>query len=98
MTTTMIIHADINGAFWWPIGEPWVKHGQRYLLARTSADRTTLREAVDCFAMDHSGDSSDGITLSDAWLEVRRTGDRREVRRFFPLTMFPSVADYLSEG
>lgn len=106
MSVQIYITADVTGAFWWPIGEEWEKpfqvfdvttHESRCTGGGRADGRLTLRQAVDSFISEHAGDSSNGIVLRDAVLTVTRVRSGRRVSRDFPLTMFPSVSDFLEK-
>lgn len=100
--TNIEIYADVAGTFWWPMGEDWQKLGcefnvsdyQRRCVNGGRGKRgITLREAVDAFTSEHGGDSASGCLITDGILIVRR-GNRT---RSFPLSMFPSIADMLTD-
>lgn len=111
MDTRIEITADLVGAFWWPVGEEWIKEHvtfdvsayQRRCVNGGRGERgISLREAVDGFATEHGGDSSNGVELANAVLSVTREeragASVKMVRRDFPLEMFPSVSDFIYSG
>lgn len=108
--TRVILHGDAIGAFWWPIGAPWIKYGctfdatayeRRCVNRDGSPARLSLREMLGAWAQEHEGDSSAGIQFSpDSVVEIRFTrampGGDRVRRKFVSLSRFPSVADCLA--
>lgn len=103
--TQISVIADVVGAFWWPIGEPWVKHSvsfdvtayQRRCVNGGRAKGITLREAIDGMETEHGGDSSEGIKLANGIVKVTRVKGNRKASRVFDLSLFPSIADYITE-
>lgn len=102
--THIEIYADLIGAYWWPMGETWEKLGVEFDISAyerrcIGGDRNngglSLRQAVDSFVNEHSGDSSNGVEISDGILIVTRRNGSRSKTRSFPLNMFPSIADYM---
>jgi hypothetical protein len=95
--TYYTIAGTIRGGLWWPMGEPAEKPVER---AFTSGSGESLREQVENLMVRESGDFSDAPRLTaDTVLLAERispTGQRRVVRTF-PLSRFPSVADYLTD-
>ncbi len=107
-TTVVEVSGELYGAYWWPIGAPWVKDVQeRFVYVHGGFERTsyghirridehdTLRDML--LAITADGDSSEGCVLSpDTQITVRQTRGMRERSRTFPGTMFASVADLVA--
>lgn len=102
-TVEIEIDAIVTGAFWWPIGEEWEKWARfnvtDYSARCIGGDRgergLSLRQAVDSFIMEHSGDSSSGCEIREGVLTVTRRKGTRVRSRAFPLELFPSISDFM---
>jgi len=102
MTSNIRIFADVTGAFWWPIGEPWEKTGvifnvtqyqRRCINGGRGARGITLREAMSGLEDDHIDDSSCGVTFAGELVVTRGAKTRA-----FPLEMFPSISDMVTKA
>lgn len=105
MTTYTILGA-VEGSLWWPVGEPAQKPIS-YSFKRSETpppfvnSAETLREAVEQLMTAEGGDFSDAPRLTaDTFLLVRHDSPsgRRTVSRWFDLTRFPSISDYVGGG
>jgi hypothetical protein len=104
MTTTYSIEGHVIGGMWWPIGEPATKPVS-FTFERGDMPRRpfteqveTLLEAVEALTTREGGDFSTAARLTaDSVLVVTHRTARREVRRWFPLSLFASLTDYLSD-
>lgn len=101
MTTRIAITADIEGTFWWPIGEPYciaqrqfdvTAHQRRCIGGDRGARGLSLRQAVESMCDAYGGDSASGVRLAYGMLWITRNGRTRA----FALSMFPSIADMVS--
>ncbi len=95
---TVNLYGDAVGAFWWPIGEPFVIGCTH---CRVNDDET-LRDAVLRWSQDYAGDSSEGIAFANARVtftrETRWPDGRRVTRsRDYDLSRFPSVSDCICD-
>lgn len=95
------IIGTLNGEFWWPIGFSWEKplkyrfaFGRERFFALSAPVHETLREALDQAVND--GDSSSACRVSEGVLKVTRKTATGYRVRFFDLSLFSSVSDYLS--
>jgi hypothetical protein len=99
--TTYAIVGTLQGAYWMPTGQAWIKPVE-YGFTRTSdpvhtsREAETLREAVERVTDD--GDSSSAChLLADSVLIARRAGRTHATERVFALASFASIAaDYCS--
>lgn len=99
------IRGGICGAIWWPHGQVCGYPHRRFDVYREQArfsdqDSVTLRDIVEHILMENGGDFQNAMFTADTEIiaTVHRAGKRgyRCTRtRAFPLSMFPSVADYV---
>jgi len=103
MQTTITVLGTLRGAFWWPIGEQWEKPvSQKFVRHRAAGaferEADTLRDAL--LEITNDGDSSEGCRMmADSYVEIVKSSDdgRRSRSRVFELSMFPSVADLMTD-
>lgn len=103
MTTTYSIEGHAIGGMWWPMGSPASKPVS-YTFERGARpprpfveQADTLLEAVEALTTREGGDFSTAARLTaDSVLVVTHRTARRVTRRWFPLSLFASLADYLS--
>lgn len=101
--TEVRIIGTLQGSFWWPIGEPWQKTINERRTYRPRASTVTYRSETSglrdfVLEITHDGDSSSACLLSDdSFVEITRYRGTRKVSRMFPITLFPSIADCVSE-
>jgi hypothetical protein len=96
MSTTFEIQGCMTGSMWWPVGHRGVLP-IAYKFARVGRpfvdEADSLRQAVDMLLTKHGGDFSGTKLTGDTVLVVTKSGDRRETKRWFPMTMFASISD-----
>lgn len=99
MATTYEVTGTLRGELWWPIGEPAEKPFR--VTFRESERPATMAEMAEAIMRAEGGDfSSDAVMLADTTLTItrhRRPYSRRTVERWFPLTAFPSLTDYVAD-
>lgn len=100
MQTTFTILGAVTGELWWPMGAEafkpitfrFAREGRPFV---TEAD--TLTGAVEALMRAEDGDfSSEAKLTGDSVLVVERVSSRRTTKRWFPVTMLPSIAQYVA--
>jgi len=94
MTTTFEIHGHVMGPIWQPGYDRCFK---QTALAFGRERAKSLREAVELIVL-HDGDFSQTPKLTaDSYLTVVKRSGSRLSQRYFPMDMFPSVRDYMTD-
>lgn len=102
MTTSIAIHGYAVGDLWWPMGaeawKPFTVDVSRERARIVGDERTTLRDVVELATSEQGGDFCGGMTIAQGELVATRCefrgGRRITTERRWPLSRFPSLADY----
>jgi hypothetical protein len=99
MASTYTVKGTMTGELWWPMGMPAFKEVS-FSFAREGrawvAEADTLAEGIEALMRAEDGDFSSAARLTaDSYLEVTRERAHGRTVRWFPLTLFGSIAGYV---
>ena len=89
------IRGDVIGEIWWPYGAKAFKPVG--WSPRFSEDRFTLRDCLDSLMASEGGDFSNAPKINGVLVLKRYGKGTRSTERIFDLSMFPSIADYVTD-
>lgn len=89
------IHGEMIGRIWAPYGAKAFKRVD--WTPRFSKERFTLRECLDSLMAGEGGDFSDSPKINGVLVVKHYRRGTRSTERIFDLSLFPSIADYVTD-